>query len=179
MEAPKAEARLRDAIEGSFDAFVVYETVRDDAGAIVDFRIVDVNASATSMMHLPREQLRGKLLTELASSDRAEALIGHCARVVETAKAMEMELREPFPGMAEAWISRQVVPVEGGVAVTTRDITQRKSAEVVLRARDEKFLKAGSWSPLRTRWSSSGPMGVSSSRTPRPSVSSDTRATSS
>ncbi|MDQ6830421.1 MAG: hypothetical protein M3081_16300 [Gemmatimonadota bacterium] len=56
----QSEALFRAAIDGSLDAFVVYRSIRDVGGAIIDFEIVDANRRAETLCTQSRDTLVGR-----------------------------------------------------------------------------------------------------------------------
>ena len=56
------ESRFRGAIAASLDAFFLCESVRDAAGTIVDFRLVELNERGEDLLGRPRADSGCKLL---------------------------------------------------------------------------------------------------------------------
>lgn len=122
-----SEARFRAAIEAGLDAFFVMEAVRDDAGAISDFTVVEMNTIGATLIAQPdrappRESQRGRFVKhpELVSKHR---------EVTETRRAIDEETVLHLPGRGPTWFHHQAVAVGDGVAVTLRDISRRKRDE--------------------------------------------------
>lgn len=130
------EARFRAAAEGSLDAFFILECVRDAAGAIVDFRYVDVNARGAAMDARPRNSMVGALLGALGPSPERHSGFDRYVRVVETREPYEGEDRVPRDGGEARWLFTQVVPLADGVAVTARDVTERQRVQRALELQD-------------------------------------------
>lgn len=131
-----SEARFRAAIDAGLDAFYVLEAVRagaDDApggrGAIVDFTIVDANAQAAALVGMPREDLIGHSLCELFPLARAAGYFDRYVEVVRSGEAWDGEFEPTDPRVAAEWVWMQAVPFGDGVALTTRDVTERRRAE--------------------------------------------------
>ena len=135
-ERRQSEERFRAAMEASMDGFFVMSSVRDDSGAICDFRIEDVNERACVMMSRTRDGLVGQLATETWPS--ARTMFSDLTSVAETGRVVERELAVTAIGMVASWVQVQVVKVGDGIGATTRDISARKSAEAALE-RDRAF----------------------------------------
>ena len=63
----RSEERFRAAADAGLDSFFLLEAIRDPAGAITDFRIVDCNQRFVDMLRLTREQIVGQPLGEAAA----------------------------------------------------------------------------------------------------------------
>ncbi|HEX4328230.1 MAG TPA: PAS domain S-box protein [Burkholderiales bacterium] len=138
--ASHAQAIYRAAAEGSLDAFYIFEAMRDTAGGITDFRFAEVNRPGAALIGLPVDTIVGQPLCELLPVNRANGFFDKYARVVESGLPLEEEFEVDTPTASARWLRHQVVPVEGGIAVTSRDITARKRAEAEQR-NSRKFLQ--------------------------------------
>jgi PAS domain S-box-containing protein len=133
------ESRFRGAIAASLDAFFLCESVRGPTGVITDFRVVELNARGEAFLGRVRGDIVGRLVCDLLPSLRESGLLDQLARVVETGESYEDELRfEDEAGMPH-WVRHQVVRVEDGIAITSRDISKRKLVEASLRESEERF----------------------------------------
>ncbi|MEP7380037.1 MAG: sensor domain-containing diguanylate cyclase [Gemmatimonadota bacterium] len=130
----ESEARFRAAADGSLDAFYVLRAVRDGVGELLDFEFVDLNARAESLLGLTRDLVLGQRMCELIPSNRSNGYVEKYRRVLETAHVLEEEFEVTSRDYDAAWIHHQVVPLDDGVAITSRDITERKRQEEALRA---------------------------------------------
>lgn len=130
----ESEARFRAAADGSLDAFYVLRAVRDSAGDVLDFEFVDLNARAESLLGRSRDLVLGQRLCEMIPANRSNGYFEKYRRVLETANVLEEEFEVTSRDYVAAWIHHQVVPLSDGVAITSRDITDRKRQEDALRA---------------------------------------------
>ncbi len=89
MSILEAHDILRSVMDNQVDPHVIAEAVRGEAGDIVDFRFVDVNAAAARFEGIPREGMQGRTFLEVYASQR-EALedIGYCAQVLVTGEPL-------------------------------------------------------------------------------------------
>ncbi len=129
-----SEARFRAATDGSMDAFYVLRAVRNARGEVIDFEFVDLNARAGALLGHPREEIIGQRLCELIPSTRTEGFFDKYRGVMEEGTALEEDFEVRNPRVHAAWIHHQVVPLRDGVAITSRDITERRQQENALRA---------------------------------------------
>ncbi len=137
-----SEQRLRAAREASLDALVVYESVRNTRGRIVDFRCVDANQRGLEFAGLSRDEVVGSRLCERFPGLCGNGLFARHVEVVETGIPLENEFPVGGLGFGEKWVHYQVVKVGDGFASVTRDITDRKQGEVVLKAMPKRILEA-------------------------------------
>ena len=129
----KSEARFRAALDGSFDGFFVLDAVRDPSGAIVDFVYSELNARAEALIARPRWQVIGRRMSDVFPA-AAQTYLPKLARVVESRSPLEEEIELTVRDSGRRWLHHQIIPLGDGVAVTTRDVTDRKHAEEELRA---------------------------------------------
>jgi PAS domain S-box-containing protein len=136
----RLDQRLRGTLHASLDSIVLGEAIRDAAGRIVDFEIVECNPRTEALSGRPRDALIGARLSGLAPRDVFEAYLAKYARVVASGETLDEELRIPTQTLPGArWVRHQAVRVGDGVAVTTRDISQPKFAEARLRDSEERL----------------------------------------
>jgi diguanylate cyclase (GGDEF)-like protein len=122
------EARFLAAAESGLDGFYILESVRD-AGAIVDFRVAYLNENGARLVSQSREQLLGRRLCEALPWIRSEGFFDKFSQVTHSGASLHEEIPLSVPGVKAAWLNRQVVRLGDGVAVTVRDVSERKAAE--------------------------------------------------
>ncbi|WP_437281848.1 PAS domain S-box protein [Sorangium sp. So ce375] len=139
----ESEARFHAAVEASMDAFLTLASHRDESEEVADFVITGLNARAAAMLSMPREQLLGHRLSELVHSVEAGVLLERCLRGLRKGAPIEEEILLPAPptraSRPSVWVHHQIVPIQGGVAVTMRDTTDRKRLEDQLRQSIERL----------------------------------------
>jgi PAS domain S-box-containing protein len=128
----ESEAHFRAAVEGSLDSFFVFQSLRDETGRIEDFIFVDLNANGEKLISMSKQDVIGKKLCELLPINRTGGFFEKYVRVVETREVLEEEFPIRTPEVNAAWLHHQVVPLADGIAITTRNITERKQAEAAL-----------------------------------------------
>ncbi|MBC7501962.1 MAG: PAS domain-containing protein [Herminiimonas sp.] len=124
---------LRAATNSSLDVFFILQSERDEAGAIIDFRFRYANPLADEQFGDLTTPVIGKNLCVLAPASRDNGVFGRYTRVVESGVALQGEIFVQTANGVTEWFHQQVVPLADGVAVTSRDITDRKKAEIEIR----------------------------------------------
>lgn len=140
----QSERRFRSAAENQLEPFVLYAPVRDESGAIVDFRAEFINAAGADSVGLPREELTGRLLSELFPGRLEHGLLEEYVKVVETGVPYFRETSDYINVLGENTLVRtfdiRVARLEDGsgmIETTWRDITDKVRAE-----RDRDWLAA-------------------------------------
>lgn len=136
----ESNAQFQAAAEGSFDAIYILRSVRNKAGAIVDFQFVDLNERGALLIRQAKQDVIGQKLCELLPVNQTQGFFEKYCRVVETGIPLEEEFpRHPTSTVLAEWLHHQVVPLEDGIAITTRDITERKRAEESLQVSEALY----------------------------------------
>ena len=124
-----SEERFRVAQELSLDAFTILEAVRDESGAVIDFRWQYVNPQASEILKGERSQLEGHRLLEVLPGNKSNSeLFGRYVRVVETGRPHDIEIAYDADNI-QGWFRNMAVKLGDGVAVSFYDITERKRTE--------------------------------------------------
>ncbi|WP_354579120.1 PAS domain-containing protein [Hymenobacter sp. UYP22] len=119
---------LQRTIDSSLDLVQVFEAVRDEQGAVVDFVWVLNNAAAEQVYG----NVLGRRLCELNPGVVAEGIFDTFKRVLATGVPDQAErhyVHEQFDG----WFYQSTVKQDDGVVTTTHDISARKRLEQELR----------------------------------------------
>jgi diguanylate cyclase (GGDEF)-like protein len=128
-EAEAARAMYRAAAEGSLDAFFLLRTNRGRDGRILEFVVEDANSRALLLFRQPRENVVGIRLRTLLPKLVRRRLYRRYFRALETGEALEEEIETDWGHEGARWFRHQVVPIDGGLAVTLRDIDDAKHAQ--------------------------------------------------
>ncbi len=134
-----SEARFRAAAQGALDAFTVFECKRDERGAIVDFVLVDLNRNGEELMGRGRDEVVGRGLGEMFGLKPGNPVFERYAEVVDTGVPLEEEFQLDNPPIAATWLHHQVVPLADGIAITSRDISERKQTERALQESEARY----------------------------------------
>ena len=126
--ARKAQATLHAAAGGSLDGVLIlraWPPARPE-----DFIIDEINERGAAMLGRARAQLLGQKAFTLLPRYRQTGFFQRYVQVYQEGKPLEEEVELRIDGDAPRWIHHQIVPLQDGVAVTSRDITARKHAEI-------------------------------------------------
>ena len=138
-ELAHAEANLRVTIEASHDGYYLMDAVKDKTGAVIDFRIIEINDAACKQLNMTREQLVGGLICDLFPVNKQGGFFEQYKAVYQTGVVMEQEYFIPEGMVGTGWYYHQVVKTESGVVIINRDITQRKQFELDLVKRQNRL----------------------------------------
>jgi len=125
----RAQETYAAASAASLDAFFVMREMRNVAGGIVDFKIVDANVRAEKMTGFSKDKLCSKTLCGLMPQARENGMLEHLVEVMRVGGVHEQEWQSNVPQLRAKWLHQQVVAVEGGLVAIVRDISERKLAE--------------------------------------------------
>jgi len=129
---------LSSVLSSSLDGITVLSAVRDEENAIVDFECVLVNPQAEKLIGHTADNLVGKRLRRIMPEQEKMGLVDAYRSVVDTGEPFETEVRYETADV-DAWIHVMAVSVNDGVAVTFRDISERKEAEQAMAAANAKL----------------------------------------
>lgn len=119
-------ARFLASAESSLDDFYIFDGVPDASGEIVDFRFSYINPNAERRLKIRREELLGKVLTEVRPYMISSGLIEKYRQVVRTGIPLTCEVFIDDERIKDTWLNVQVVKLGDGIAVTSRDVTESK-----------------------------------------------------
>ena len=142
QRARALELKFRSAVDASVDAFYLMEAVRDEAGMVVDFTITDVNDLGAKRIKLPRAEVIGRRMQSFGVQPNRRTILESYTRVLETGVPWDDEVEVVTLDGGKAWRRLMVVPVAGGIAVWSHDVTARKRDETALRTSEEQFRNA-------------------------------------
>jgi PAS domain S-box-containing protein len=151
-ERHKAEAALADRerkyrslVEAMAEGVAIHELVLDNAGNIVDYRIIDINPAYEKHTGLTREQTLGKRSTELYGTAEAPYL-DIFAPIALNGGHRDFETY--FAPMDKHFRISVFSPAPGQFATIFIDISQNKRHEEELRRSEEKFRQLLEHSPI-------------------------------
>jgi diguanylate cyclase (GGDEF)-like protein/PAS domain S-box-containing protein len=127
--ARKAHSQFLAAAESSLDAFALFESVRNDAGEIVDFRILYVNANGERLIGRLRSDLLGQKICSVTQLRPTGTMFSRFRSVVDTGEPLNEEFPVNYRGVNASWLRTQVVKLGDGLAVTFSDISEAKSTQ--------------------------------------------------
>ncbi|MEB0134504.1 EAL domain-containing protein [Actimicrobium sp. CCC2.4] len=128
----RSAEELRAATDSKLDAFFVLQAERNAAGEVIDFRFSYINDIGLRLLGLAREQVIGQGLCELLPVNRTDGFFDRYVQVLQSGIPLKEEFAIDTPGIHATWLAHQVTPLADGVAITSRDISQRKRDELEL-----------------------------------------------
>ena len=128
--ARKAQATLRAAADASLDGVLILKAWPPGQTAVEDFIFEDINERGAAMLGRTRAQLLGQKAFCTLPRYRQTGFFSRYVQVYTDRLPVEEEVELQIDGDALRWIHHQIVPLQDGVAVTSRDITARKQAEI-------------------------------------------------
>ncbi len=140
----ESEAKFRSLFNSMSELAVLHEIVRDPAGRVVDYRIIDCNQAFSQITGLSREKVVGVLASQ-AYGVAEPPYLEIYARTAETGEPSTFETH--FQPMNKHFHISVFSPGPDKFATIASDITQRKQAEDALRQSEEKFRLAFATSP--------------------------------
>jgi len=136
---PQVETLLQRATEALEASFGIYRAVRDDGGAVVDFRIEHVNEAARHDFGLPREQLVGQTLCQLFPDYRDSPAFRWQRSILEDGRAdSRVEIAQRHDARGARQVRRAVdvsaAPLGAGrLVLTWHDVTRHIRLEEQVR----------------------------------------------
>jgi serine phosphatase RsbU (regulator of sigma subunit) len=121
-----AERRFRAAEEASPEPFLLLEPIRDERGAVADFRVAYANRAALALARRARERVVGARLLAALPPDKAW-LFEACVGVLQSCQPFVTEIDHAGVQLGGRY-AITAVPVGDAVAATIRDVTARHRA---------------------------------------------------
>jgi PAS domain S-box-containing protein len=129
--------RAQAVLDSMGDAFLLYDR---------NLELLDANAEAVRLDGRPRDALLGRTIWELYPEYDGSDLGCLVRRAMQEHVPVSLEHRHTWPTGLQRWVDTRAYPVEEGLAVFFRDITDRRDAETKLieeRERVQLALAAG------------------------------------
>lgn len=142
----QSEAQFRTAVETMLDGFAIFESVRDEGGAIADFRYRYVNDVGCRLNQRSREEQIGHTLLELFPAHQGSELFADYVRLVETGVPVMRESLHYEDQYGSGERLARVFDVRAGslgdgFAVVWRDVTDRHLAHQSLAQANDDLLR--------------------------------------
>ena len=137
----ESETRFRAVQDTSVDGFMVFESLRDEVGTIVDFRWIYANAAAARIVGKPAPLLLGSRLLVEMPGNREDGLFDAYIRVVESGEPWMKEFAYQHEGIDSVFRSA-AAKTGDGFAVSFADLTERTRDETRLRVSEMRFRAA-------------------------------------
>jgi len=127
-----SETQFRAVQQATPDGFMIFESIRDERGAIADFRWLYVNPAGEALVGRRLEELVGKRMLVEMPGNREEGLFDAYRQVVESGEVWRREFHYAHEGL-DHWFLSTAAKAGDGFAVAFSDVTERKRAEAALR----------------------------------------------
>ncbi len=132
------QQRFEALLKASNLGFMMFESIRDAQGSIVDFCWTYVSPAAEKIVGRSHESLVGKFLLQEMPGNREDGLFDIYVQVVETGQVQRREFHYTHEGFNHAF-RNQAVKVGDGFAVAFEDITERLGIQSSLKESEERY----------------------------------------
>ncbi len=131
-QAEETQETYRLATDAANEGFYMIRPIYGSDGAVMDFRLDDLNNRGAELIGTTRDQLLGSRASALTSGTFRDELVTLCHRAMEKG-FLEEEIRVSSRSVLKAkWVYRRIVSSHAGLALTIRDISAAKEQEQIL-----------------------------------------------
>lgn len=127
----ESEARYRGLFETMTSGFVLFDSLTNETGQVIDFRMVDINPAMLHLMNASREGIQGRRLSEIHSAPDLSFYINLYEQTIASTEPVSREVYEPV--YARYLEMRAYSPGSGQMALVVNDVTGRHHVEQELR----------------------------------------------
>ncbi|MBO0934695.1 PAS domain-containing sensor histidine kinase [Fibrella aquatilis] len=122
---------LRSVLDGSQNAVVAFDAIRNVDGTITDFRYILQNEANRQRVKRTDEQVIGNTMLTYFPNVLTNGLFNQYVQVVESGQPMRTEIAFDY-GLGAGWYDLSVVKRADGIILTVQDKTREKQAEQAL-----------------------------------------------
>ncbi len=147
-----SEARWRLSIENMLEGYVLHEAIFDESGSMIDYRFLELNPAAQSILNVSREEVVGKTALELFPHVVERGLLKRYAEVMATGKSAYIEDFYYTGDRLDKAFDITSFRIDGSHFVCMfRDVTERMKTEETLRKSEatlnsaQRLSKVGGW----------------------------------
>jgi hypothetical protein len=126
----ESEARVKGVLDGMAEGFALLDQ---------DFRVLDVNVEALRLDGRLRESIVGQSHWELYPGSEDTELGRLYKRAMTDRASIDLQHRYDWNDGRRTWLETRAYPVEEGIAVFFRDVTQHKQADAAARETAERY----------------------------------------
>ena len=141
-EQRRSSLRITSIMDSLLDPHVLMTPIRSSNGRLVDFLITDANEAGAVDHGVPREELVGSRLSEVAPSEIDSGIFPHYEACLETGVPMVLDgfllTDDARGGEVRAFDLRATRAVDG-LIVTWRDVTEREAEAAALAEREHRY----------------------------------------
>lgn len=125
----EAQDAYRITTEGGLDGFYSLQPIMDEAGSVVDFKVIDCNERGAFFNGIPVDEFIGSTLAQRYPKPYFfKVLATFCEALDKGFYEDELKIPPQSPVRLE-WVHRRLVRTRTGLAMTVRDISQVKAHE--------------------------------------------------
>lgn len=124
-ERKHSDLLLQNILDNSVSGIAALETIRDQAGHVVDFRYKLVNHATAQLLGLPISQIKGRTMLEMLPGHKDNGLFERYTQVVACQKADMFDMHYDLDGIEPTWFQVVAFPLEDGLAIIFTDINER------------------------------------------------------
>ena len=122
----------RLAVDGAEEGFYTVRALYGPDGSLSDFVIEDCNERGAALVGWSKRDLVGRRFLQLYSGNHAQQLLSVFGVAMETGYFEDEMLASPHGPLGARWLSRRLVRSGSEIAMTVRDITERRMQEQAL-----------------------------------------------
>ncbi|GAA4466760.1 hypothetical protein GCM10023189_49370 [Nibrella saemangeumensis] len=141
--SPIPSSLLQSVLDCSLNGVMVYQCLRDEQDAVVDFRLLSLNKAAETDLGVPARQLVGQTLLTLFPDATQSPVFDQYRTVIETGQSARFEVNHLFPGRSlSTWLDISAVKLDDCLVMSYLDITDRKTNELRLQQQADLYTHA-------------------------------------
>ncbi|MDB5757382.1 MAG: hypothetical protein JWM30_671 [Burkholderia sp.] len=120
------------AVDAANEGFYTVQALYDAAGHLSDFLIEYCNERGAELVGRAKHELVGKRFLQLYSGNHAQQLLAVFSAAMESGYHEDEILASAHGPLGARWLSRRLVRSGAGLAMTVRDISERRAQEQAL-----------------------------------------------
>ncbi len=130
---------FRGTTTGALNAIYIVEPLRGSDGSVADFRCVFANPLGAELLRRRGHDLAGLTLRQIVPPSRIATVLQQCLAVTANGTAIVEEFEVPEYPPEMRWLRHHVVAIQGGVVISSENISARKQAKKEMARREEWF----------------------------------------